>query len=124
MTIDFTLKDNKKPITVKGYGTFYIRPYGAGEELQIRANLRRLDEIGDAINLMTKSHNADDKVSEEDAKQLKKFENEIFELSEENQKIVKGTISCDDKKAIERLFNERSNSEIREIISTALGEGN
>lgn len=130
MTITFVPTSNYKEVKVEGYGTIKIRPYGAGEELQISQNFRLLDGLQqEAKDLLAE---AKDKYGNDDAKlpdsfriRFEKIQKETARLSSELDQLIKGTISSDEKGVAERLFNELPMSEIRRMITTAMnGETN
>lgn len=122
MTIAYIPK-NKKKIEVEGYGEFFVRPYGAGEELQINANMRELNEIQTEAQEMLKRYKAkgkDGELSEADKKALKKLQTRTNELTIETHEILKGTITSETEGAVDKLFKELDRTEIRRIIDTAL----
>lgn len=124
MTITYVPKNNKKTIEVEGYGKFTVRPYGAGEELQVRANMRELNEIQMAAQgLLEKykdSKSKDDRISEADQKTLKELQERTEELTVETHEILKGTITSETEGAVDKLFRELDRTEIRHIIDAAL----
>lgn len=128
MTIKYIPKNNKKTIEVEGYGLFIVRPYGAGEELQVRANMRELNELtAEARGLLEKQKNRgkNEKIPEEDQKPLARLQNRADELVAETHEILKGTISSETEGAVDKLFRELDRTEIRRIIDAALlGEVN
>ena len=128
MTITYVPKNNKKTIEVEGYGLFIVRPYGAGEELQVRANMRELNELtAEARGLLEKQKNRgkNEKIPEEDQKPLARLQNRADELVAETHEILKGTISSETEGAVDKLFRELDRTEIRRIIDAALlGEVN
>lgn len=128
MTITYVPKNNKKTIEVEGYGLFIVRPYGAGEELQVRANMRELNELtAEARELLEKQKNRgkNEKIPEEDQKPLARLQNRADELVAETHEILKGTISSETEGAVDKLFRELDRTEIRRIIDAALlGEVN
>ncbi len=123
MTITYIPKNNKKTIEVEGYGKFTVRPYGAGEELQVRANMRELNEItAEAQELLekAKSRSKDEKTPEEEQKALARLQNRTDDLVAETHEILKGTITSEAEGAVDKLFRELDRKEIRAIIDTAL----
>ena len=128
MTIKYIPKNNKKTIEVEGYGLFIVRPYGAGEELQVRANMRELNELtAEARELLEKQKNRgeNEKIPEEDQKPIARLQSRADELVAETHEILKGTISSETEGAVDKLFRELDRTEIRRIIDAALlGEVN
>lgn len=123
MTITYVPKNNKKAIEVEGYGKFTVRPYGAGEELQVRANMRELNAIqAEAQELLEKYRGKDkaDKISNTDQKALARLQNRTEELTVETHEILKGTITSEVEGAVDKLFKELDRTEIRNIIDAAL----
>lgn len=123
MTITYVPKNNKKTIEVEGYGIFTVRPYGAGEELQVRANMRELNGItAEAQELLErqKSRAKGEKTPEDDQKVLTRLQNRTDELVAETHEILKGTITSETEGAVDKLFKELDRKEIRAIIDTAL----
>lgn len=127
MTITFIPKTTNKEIEVEGYGKIYIRPYGAGEELQIQSNLRQLDEL--QKNAETLLKDAKEKYGDDEAKlppefkeKFEKIQKKVNEFTEELNQIIRSTISSEKKGMAEKLFNELPMTEIRRMISTARGE--
>ena len=123
MTITYVPKNNKKTIEVEGYGKFTVRPYGAGEELQVRANMRELNAIqAEAQELLEKYRGKDkaDKISNTDQKALTRLQNRTEELTVETHEILKGTITSETEGAVDKLFKELDRTEIRNIIDAAL----
>lgn len=123
MTIKYIPKNNKKAVDVEGYGKFYVRPYGAGEELQVQANMRELNEIQrEAQNLLESYKNADknEELTAEDKKVLAELQDRTSELTIETHEILKGTITSDTEGAVDKLFRELDRAEIRHIIDAAL----
>lgn len=123
MAITYVPKNNKKKITVEGYGEFTVRPYGAGEELQVRANMRELNETqAEAQALLEKQRGKDKdaKISEEDQKTLTRLMVRTDELVIETHELSKSTITSETEGAVDRLFQELDRTEIRKIIDTAL----
>lgn len=127
MTITFVPTANIKEVEVEGYGVVKIRPYGAGEELQISKNFRELDGLQkEAENFLAEVREKhDDDESKLDDDEKKKFESirtEIMRLSDELNDIIRGTISSDDPKVAEKLFNELPMTDIRKLIASAMGK--
>lgn len=123
MTITYVPKNNKKTIEVEGYGKFTVRPYGAGEELQVRANMRELNEIQAESQALLEKHKDKDRnaqLPEADQKHLNKLIARTDELIVETHELLKGTISSETEGAVDRLFKELDRTEIRKIIDAAL----
>lgn len=127
MTITFTPVANYKEVEVEGYGVVKIRPYGAGEELQIAKSARELEELQEEseaflADLKTKYDEDDSKIPPEEKKHFEKLQTRFSRLYNELNELVQGTITSDDPKVAQRLFDELPMAEIRRLISTALGK--
>ena len=127
MTITFVPTANIKEVEVEGYGVVKIRPYGAGEELQISKNFRELDglqkEAESFLAEVREKHDDDEsKLDDDEKKKFESIREGITKLSDELNDLIKGTISSDDPKVAERLFNELPMTEIRKLITMALGK--
>ena len=127
MTITFTPTTNIKEVEVEGYGKVKIRPYGAGEELQIAKNLRELNELQkqaeDFLKDIKEKYGEDDaKIPEAEKKSFEKLQANVARLSDDLNEIIRGTITSDEKGVAEKLFAELPMTEIRRLISTALGK--
>lgn len=127
MTITFTPTSNIKEVEVEGYGKVRIRPYGAGEELQIAKNMRELNEQqakAEAFLASIKEKYGDNDSGLTDAEKahFEKIQAVVARLSDELSQLIRGTISSEDPKVAEKIFNELSMTEIRRLISTALGK--
>ena len=127
MTITFVPTANIKEVEVEGYGVVKIRPYGAGEELQISKNFRELDglqkEAESFLAEVRAKHDDDEsKLDDDEKKKFETIREGITKLSDELNDLIKGTISSDDPKVAERLFNELPMTEIRKLITMALGK--
>ena len=127
MAISFTPNTNIKEVEVEGYGMVRIRPYGAGEELQIAKNFRELDELqkkAEKLLADAKANYGDDEAKLPDSfkKDFEKIQTSVSRLSNELNDIIKSTITSDQKGVAERLFNELPMTEIRRLISVALGK--
>lgn len=123
MTITYVPKNNKKTIEVEGYGKFTVRPYGAGEELQVRANMRELNEVQAEAEALLEKHKDKDrnaKIPEADQKHLNKLIARTDELVVETHELLKGTIASETEGAVDKLFRELDRTEIRKIIDAAL----
>ena len=125
MTISFTPNTNAKEIEVEGYGVVKVRPYGAGEELQIAQNIRELDELqkkAEKLLTDTKANYGEDdsKLPDSVKTDFEKIQKAVARLSDKLNTLSKGVISSDDPKVAEKLFNELPLSEIRRLITTAL----
>ena len=123
MTITYVPKNNKKTIEVEGYGKFTVRSYGAGEELQVRANMRELNEVQAEAEALLEKHKGEAKnakIPEADQKTLAKLLARTDELIVETHELLKGTISSETEGAVDRLFKELDRTEIRRIIDAAL----
>lgn len=129
MTITFIPKTNIKEVEVAGYGGVKIRPYGAGEELQIAKNLRELDELQKQaeaflVEIKEKYHNDESALSSDEKIHFEKIQKKVDELTHELHDIIRSTISSDDPKVAKRLFKELPIEEIRRLVTTATGENN
>ena len=129
MTITFVPKPNYKEVEVEGYGKVRIRPYGAGEELQIAKGLRELEELQkEAEDLLAeaKLKYGDDeaKLPDEFKTNFDKIQKKVTKYTNELQSLIRGTISSENPKIAEKIFNELSMLEIRRLISTALKDDN
>lgn len=127
MTITFTPTANIKEVEVEGYGKVRIRPYGAGEELQISKNVRELEELQTKAenflaSIKEKYKDDESQITDSEKKQFEKIQREVFRMSNELNELIRGTISSEDPKVAERLFNELPMPEIRKLISTTLGK--
>ena len=127
MTISFTPNTNIKKIMVEGFGKVQIRPYGAGEELQISKNFRELDELTTKARQLldeAKEKYGDDesKLPDSFKKDFNKIKETVDRLTIELNDLIKGTISSDEKGVAERIFNELPMSEIRRLVAVALGK--
>ena len=127
MAISFTPNTNIKEVEVEGYGLIRVRPYGAGEELQIAKNFRELDELqkkAEKLLADAKANYGDDEAKLPDSfkKDFEKIQTSVSRLSNELNDIIKSTITSDQKGVAERLFNELPMTEIRRLISVALGK--
>lgn len=129
MTITFIPKTNKRAIDVEGYGKIFVRQYGAGEELQIQANLRELTELQQRAEDLLKE--AKEKYGEDDSKLPKEFktrfekiQGKVTGLSEELNEIIRNTITSEKPGMAEKLFNELPMAEIRRMIGAVRDEDN
>lgn len=127
MAISFTPITNIKEVEVEGYGKVKIRPYGAGEELQIAKNFRELDELQKKAEKLLADAKAnygedEEKLPDSFKKDFEKIQTNVAKLSNELNALIKGTISSEDPKVAEKLFQELPMTEIRRLISTALGK--
>lgn len=127
MTITFTPTSNIKEVEVEGYGKVRIRPYGAGEELQIAKNLRELTEAQEKAaalldNMKTKYGEDDSKLTDQEKADFEAVQAEANRLSDDLTNLTRSVISSEDPKVAERLFNELPITEIRKLISFALGK--
>lgn len=127
MAITFTPTTNIKEVEVEGYGKVKIRPYGAGEELQIAKNLRELNELQKQAEAFLKDikekYGEDDaKIPDNEKKNFEKLQARVARLSDELNEIIKNTITSDQKGVAEKLFTELPMTEIRRLISIALGK--
>lgn len=125
MTITFTPITNIKEVEVEGYGKVRIRPYGAGEELQISKNFRELQELQmqaeDFAKLIKDKYDGDEsKVTNKEKAQFDRIMKESVRLSEELDNIMKSTITSDEDGVVDRLFAELPKQEISRLIATAL----
>ena len=128
MTITFTPTSNIKEVEVEGYGKVRIRPYGAGEELQIAKNLRELTEAQEKAaalldNMKTKYGEDDSKLTDQEKADFEAVQAEANRLSDDLTNLTRSVISSEDPKVAERLFNELPITEIRKLISFALEKG-
>ena len=127
MTITFTPKPNQIEVKVEGYGKIKVRPYGAGEELQIAKNIRELDELQKKLEswykgIKDKYGDDESKITEEEKTEFDKIQGKLTKLSGDLTDLIRSTISSNEKGVAERLFNELSMNEIRRLINTALGK--
>ena len=127
MAISFTPNTNFKEVEVEGFGKVKIRPYGAGEELQIAKNFRELDALqikAEKLLADAKANYGDDesKLPDSFRKDFEKIQKEVTRLSDELNELIRGTISSDEKGVAEKLFNELPLTEIRRMIAVALGK--
>ena len=127
MTITFTPKPNQIEVKVEGYGKIKVRPYGAGEELQIAKNIRELDELQKKLEswykgIKDKYGDDESKITEEEKSEFDKIQGKLTKLSGDLTDLIRSTISSNEKGVAERLFNELSMNEIRRLINTALGK--
>ena len=128
MTITFTPTSNIKEVEVEGYGKVRIRPYGAGEELQIAKNLRELTEAQEKAaalldNMKAKYGEDDSKLTDQEKADFEAVQAEANRLSDGLTNLTRSVISSEDPKVAERLFNELPITEIRKLISFALEKG-
>lgn len=124
MAITFTPTTNIKEVNVEGYGTIKIRPYGAGEELQISKNLRELDGLqkqAQSFLDVVKTKYADDEtqIPQEQKDKFTKIQQKVEKLSNELNELIRGTISSDEPGVADRVFNELPLGQIRKIIAAA-----
>lgn len=124
MAITFTPKANIKEVDVEGYGLIKIRPYGAGEELQIAKNVRELDELQkQAEDFLSEVKNkyGDEQSALEPAEkeQFAKIQKKVASLTDELHEIIHSTISSEDPKVAKRLFKELPMEEIRRLVNAA-----
>lgn len=129
MTITFIPKANIKEIEVEGYGKVRIRPYGAGEELQITKNMRELEELQKQAehflaDIKSKYNDDESKLSDEEKAHFEKIQHQVLVLSNELNEIIRSTISSEDPTVAERLFKELPMEEIRRLVTVALGANN
>lgn len=128
MTITFVPKPNYKEVEVEGYGKVRIRPYGAGEELQITKNIRELEGLQkQAEDLLAKTkseYKDDDKLPDDVDKDFKKIQAKVQELTDELNDLIRGTITSENPKVATRLFNELPMSEIRRLITVSNKDNN
>ena len=127
MTISFTPNTNSKEVEVEGYGVVKIRPYGAGEELQIVKNLRELEECqkkAEKLLADAKANYGDDesKLPDSFKKDFTKIQDTVARLSNELNELIRGTISSDKKGVAEKIFAELPMEEIRRLIAVANGK--
>lgn len=127
MAISFTPNTNIKEVEVEGYGKVKIRPYGAGEELQISKNFRELEEL--QTKAQTLLDDAKDKYGNDESKLPQDFKDEfakiqkaVTRLSNELNDLIRGTITSDEEGVAERLYNELPLTEVRRLIAFALGK--
>lgn len=127
MTITFIPKTTTKEVEVEGYGKIFIRQYGAGEELQIQANLRELEDLQKRaeilLNEAKEKYGGDDsKLPEEFKEKFEKIQYKVGVLNEELNQILKSTLTSEKKGMAEKLFNELPMSEIRRMITATREE--
>ena len=129
MTITFVPKPNYKEVEVEGYGKVRIRPYGAGEELQITKNIRELEGLqkqAEDLLAEAKSKYGDDEANlpDEFKTNFDKIRNKVAKYTDELHGLIRGTISSENPKVAERIFNELSMPEIRRLITASQKEDN
>lgn len=129
MTITFTPQTNIKEVEVEGYGKIKIRPYGAGEELQISKSIRELNDLQkqaqEFLATLEKDYAKDEsKIPPEQKAKFEKIQQHSARLSDELSELVRGTISSDEPGVADRLFNELPLPQIRKMIATALEKDN
>lgn len=127
MTISFTPITNIKEVEVEGYGKVRVRPYGAGEELQLSMNIRKLEDVQKQAEKLleeAKEEYGDDesKWGKDVSEKFKKIRGEAVRLSDELNDITRNILSSEDPKVAERLFRELPMSEVRRLIALALGK--
>ena len=127
MAISFTPNTNIKEVEVEGYGVVKIRPYGAGEELQIAKNVRELNELQQRaerlLAVIKADYQEDDsKIPQEMKEDFESIQNKVGSLSNELNELIKGTITSDEPGVAEKIFNELPLAEIRRLVGTALGK--
>lgn len=128
MTITFTPTPNYKEVEVEGYGVVKIRPYGAGEELQLAKNYRELQEIqkeSEAFleTIRTKYDSDDSKIPDEEKKRFEKLQTKFATLYDSLNEMIKDTITSDTPGVADKLFAELPMKEIKRLVDTALGKG-
>lgn len=129
MTITFIPKANIKEIEVEGYGKVRVRPYGAGEELQISKNIRELESLqkqAEGLLADAKAEYGSDeaKLPEDFKTNFEKIQAKVRKYTDELHCIIRSTISSEQPKVAERIFNELSMPELRRLISTAMKDDN
>ena len=119
MTVKITLTPNTKEVEVKGYGTFTVRPLGAGESLQFRSYDREAGELLKKTNDLVPT---EDITEEELGKRMVEIQEVQKQVDELGAKMVELVRSCftattkENEEGLERLFAERSLFEIRHIM--------
>ena len=129
MTITFIPKVNNKEVEVAGYGKIKVRPYGAGEELQITKNVRELEELQKQAehflsDIKEKHQNDESKLTDEEKASFNAIQQKVFTLSNELNEIIRSTISSDDPSVAEKLFRELPIEEIRRLVTATIGGAN
>ena len=129
MTITFIPKVNNKEVEVAGYGKIKVRPYGAGEELQIAKNVRELEELQKQAehflsDIKEKHQNDESKLTDEEKASFNAIQQKVFTLSNELNEIIRSTISSDDPSVAEKLFRELPIEEIRRLVTATIGGAN
>lgn len=124
MAITFTPTTNIKEVNVEGYGVVRIRPYGAGEELQISKNLRELDglqkQAQSFLDTLKKDYAGDEaQIPEEQKDKFTQIQRKVEKLSNELNELIRGTISSNEPGVADRVFNELPLEQIRKIIAAA-----
>lgn len=116
------IPQNKKEIEVEGFGKFLVRKYGVNEEFQLEADMRELEKLFGTTKEFTEKYKGkkDEEIPKEERDEMNKARVRIDELNREMVSLLKGTITSDDPKAVDKLFNELDRGEIRSIINTAI----
>ena len=127
MAISFTPNTNIKEVEVEGFGKVKIRPYGAGEELQISKNFRELTDLQKKAEdwlaeAKEKYDNDDSKLPEDFKKDFEKIQAEVTRLSNELNELIRGIITSDEEGVAERVYNELPLTEVRRLVAFALGK--
>lgn len=125
MAITFVPTTNIREVEVKGYGKVKVRPYGAGEELQISMNLRELNDLQTQaeafLDDIRKKYDGDEsQISAEEKAHFEEMREKVAKLTNDLNQLVRGTITSDKKGVADRLFAELPMNEIRRLINTAL----
>lgn len=125
MAISFTPNTNIKEVEVEGFGKVKVRPYGAGEELQIAKNFRELDALQAKAEKLLADGKAnydgdESKLPDTFKDEFEKIQDRVRDLSTELNDLIKSTITSEEAGVADRIFNELPMTEIRRLITTAL----
>ena len=130
MAITFTPKPNNVEVEVEGFGKVRVRPYGAGEELQLAKDVREIDELqkrGERflaeLREKEKNEGKDAKLSPEQEKEFAELQKKMNSLSDEMNGLLRGVLTSKDPSVAEKLFNQLPMDEIRRLINFALKKG-
>ena len=124
MTITINLKQNTKTVKFGDYGTFTVRPMGAGEELELTRLQREMAEMGENLQNMDEYKEAEkngdkEKVAEGMAK-LREMTAKAQEAKAKQIEIFKACVTAKDQASVDRLFNENSLEDLAKAIRGAL----
>lgn len=124
MTITVNLKPNTKTVKFGEYGTFTVRPLGAGEELALAQVTREANEANDELDHLDEYVEAEKKGDKEKAKEgmkkVRTIREKIEKLHLSQIEILRGTVSSKIPGAVDKLFNENSLADLSRAIREAL----